>query len=111
MKIDLILTQSPAFTEYLRECGVDAPAIPPHDATIEDIEGKVVVGIRPLPLNLASRCKAVVEFPMACASDIELFEWNTSVERIKTIVGKPRIYTVKVAEVQFPRELNREVWP
>ena len=92
MEEKIVVTRHPALVEYLLEKGIIKEGefhLISH-ATIEDIEGKDVIGV--LPMVLASAANTITEVPLVVPQ--ELRGQELSLDQVREFAGAPVTYKV-----------------
>ena len=89
----MVVTRHPALIAYLREIGLlpDRYHIREH-VTPDEVVGRDVISVLPLPLPLAARAASVTEIPLDLPKQLRGIE--LSLEQIREYAGKPAVYKV-----------------
>ena len=93
IKNALVVTRHPNLTAYLKSIGlIDDTAIVIEHASVEDIEGKDVVGV--LPHSLSCLTNSFTELPLMIPP--ELRGQELSIEDLKAYASDPKCYKVQL---------------
>ena len=89
----VVVTRQPTLIAYLREIGLlpDQYHIREH-VTPDEVVGRDVISVLPLPLPLAARAASVTEIPLDLPKQLRGIE--LSLEQIREYAGKPAVYEV-----------------
>ena len=89
----VVVTRQPTLIAYLREIGLlpDQYHIREH-VTPDEVVGRDVISVLPLPLPLAARAASVTEIPLDLPR--ELRGIILSLDQIRQYAGKPEVYKI-----------------
>ena len=89
----VVVTRQPTLIAYLREIGLlpDRYHIREH-VTPDEVVGRDVISVLPLPLPLVARAASVTEIPLDLPKQLRGIE--LSLEQIREYAGKPAVYEV-----------------
>ena len=91
----VVVTRHPALVQFLVEQGIVDKKTPTiNHATVNDIEGKHVIGV--LPMHMAALALTITEVPLNIPAELRGKE--LSLEQVEKFAGEPVTYSVRTAE-------------
>ncbi len=88
----VVVTRHPALVQFLVEQGIVDKKTPTiNHATVNDIEGKHVIGV--LPMHMAAMALTITEVPLNIPAELRGKE--LSLEEVKEFAGEPVKYSVR----------------